>query len=170
MKDHIPVQFFWNDHLSRTFAENIIFPCIFLRKIILNFPSKVIFSGKRNTICPDNTRKITLQCNFFWKDHLSRTFEKGKYGFSSSGKISVLVYRKPTYNDHYLHCRSHHQTSCKESVVFSLFNRLYFNVTNKDDLTEENARIKQELKENGYQESIISNIFNRIANNHRFSP
>ena len=59
-----------------------------------------------------------------------------------------------------------HQTSCKESVVSSLFNRAYSIITNKDDLHKENARIKQVLKENGYQESIISKIFKRITNNH----
>ena len=32
---------FWKDHLFRKFEENIIFPCIFLRKIIFHFPSKV---------------------------------------------------------------------------------------------------------------------------------
>ena len=31
---------------------------------------------------------------------------------------------------------------------------------------KKNARIKQVLKENGYQESIISKIFKRITNNH----
>ena len=31
---------------------------------------------------------------------------------------------------------------------------------------KENARIKQVLKENGYQESIINKIFRRITNNH----
>ena len=31
---------------------------------------------------------------------------------------------------------------------------------------KENARIKQVLKGNGYQESIISKIFKRITNNH----
>ena len=35
-----------------------------------------------------------------------------------------------------------------------------------NDLRKENARIKQVLKENGYQESIISKIFQRITNNH----
>ena len=34
-------------------------------------------------------------------------------------------------------------------------------ITNKDDLHKENARIKQVLKENGYQDSIISKIFQR---------
>ena len=76
---------------------------------------------------------------------------------------------------------SHYQTSCKESVVSSLFNRAYFIITNKDDLHKENnrsvvsslfnivyfiitniddlhkekSRVNQVLKENGYQESII---------------
>ena len=84
----------------------------------------------------------------------------------NNGEISVLVYRKPTHTDQYLHYSSHHQTSCKESVVSSLFNRAYSIITNKDDLHKENARIKQVLKENGYQKSIISKIFRRITNNH----
>ena len=61
----------------------------------------------------------------------------------NNGEISVLVYRKPTHTDQYLHYSSHHQTSCKESVVSSLFNRAYSIITNKDDLHKENARIKQ---------------------------
>ena len=35
-----------------------------------------------------------------------------------------------------------------------------------DDLNKENARIKQVLKENWHQESIISKIFKRITSNH----
>ena len=83
----------------------------------------------------------------------------------NNGEISVLVYRKPTHTDQYLHYSFHHQTSCKESVVSSLFNRAYSIITNKDDLHKENVRIKQVLKENGYRESIINKIF-RITNNH----
>ena len=70
-------------------------------------------------------------------------------------EISVSVYRKTTHTDQYLHYSSHHQTSCKESVVSSLFNRAYSIITNKDDLDKENARIKQVLKENGYQEALL---------------
>ena len=84
----------------------------------------------------------------------------------NNGKISVLVYRNSTHTDQYLHSSSHHQTSHKESVVSSLFNRAYSIITNKDDLHKENAGIKQVLKENVYQESIISKIFIRITNNH----
>ena len=84
----------------------------------------------------------------------------------NNGEISVFVCRKPTYTDQYLHYSSHHQTSCKESVVSSLFNKAYSIITNKYGLHKEVARIKQVLKENGYQESIISKIFKRITNNH----
>ena len=86
----------------------------------------------------------------------------------NNGEISVLVYRKPTHTDQYLHYSSNHQTSCKGSAYSSFFNRAHSNITNKDDLHEENARIKQVLKENGYQDSIISKIFKRITNNHSF--
>ena len=72
---------------------------------------------------------------------------------------------KPMHTDQYLHYSSHHQTSCKESVVSSLFNRTYSIITKKDDLYKEHARIEQVLKENGYEESIISKILTRITNN-----
>ena len=84
----------------------------------------------------------------------------------NNGENSVLVYRKPTHTEQYLHYRSHHQTSCKDSIVSSLLNRAYSIITNKDDLHKENTRIKQVLKENGYQKSIISKTFKRITNNH----
>ena len=47
----------------------------------------MIFSGKINFIFPDNTRKIIFQREFFWKDHLFRTFGKRKYGFSCSDSL-----------------------------------------------------------------------------------
>ena len=80
----------------------------------------------------------------------------------NNGEIFVLMYKKPTHTDKYLHYSSHHQTSCKLSVVSSLFNRAYSIITNKDDLHKENARMKQVLKENGYQKSIISKIFQSL--------
>ena len=84
----------------------------------------------------------------------------------NNGEISVLVYTKPKHNHQYLHYSFHHQTSCKESVVSSCFNKAYSIITNKDDLYKENARTKQVLKKNGYRDSIIDKIFRRITNNH----
>ena len=86
----------------------------------------------------------------------------------NNGKISVLVYRKPRHTNRHLHYNSHHQRTCTKSVVSSLVNKAYSIVTNKNDLTKENTRIKQVLKENGNKQSIISKIFKRITNNHSF--
>ena len=71
----------------------------------------------------------------------------------NNGKVSVLVYRKPTHTNQYLHYSSLHQTSCRKSVVSSLFNRAHFIITNKDDLTKGSTKIKPLLKENGHQEN-----------------
>ena len=60
----------------------------------------------------------------------------------NNGEIFVLVYRKPTGTDQYLHYSSYQQTSYKENVASSLYNRAYSIITNKDDLQKENARIK----------------------------
>ena len=57
----------------------------------------------------------------------------------NNGKISVLVYSKPKHTDQCPHYTSHHQRSCKGSVVSSLFNRAYSIITNKVDLHKENA-------------------------------
>ena len=46
--------------------------------------------------------------------------------------------------------------------VSSLFNKACSIITNKDDLTNENATIKQVLKENVYEESIISKILRKL--------
>ena len=82
----------------------------------------------------------------------------------NNGSISLSVYRTPTHTNQYLHHSSHHQTRCKKNVFSLLVNIAYSIITNDDDSAEENARIKQVLKENGYQES-ISKIFKRITNN-----
>ena len=55
----------------------------------------------------------------------------------NNGKVSVLVYRIPTHTDQYQNYSSHHQTSCKETVVSSLFNRAYSIITNKMTYTME---------------------------------
>ena len=69
----------------------------------------------------------------------------------NNGEIYVLVYRKPTHTDQYLRYNSHHQTSSKESVVSSLFNRAYFIITNKDDLHKKNARITQNRQQYAFE-------------------
>ena len=87
----------------------------------------------------------------------------------NNAKVCVLVYRKPTHTDQYHLHYSYLQANRKESVASSLLNRTYSIIINKDDLIKDNARIKEVLKKNGYQESIICKIFKRITDNHSLS-
>ena len=61
----------------------------------------------------------------------------------NNNKISVLVYRKPTETDQYLHYSSHHQTCFQEKAISSLFNRVHSIITNKDDLTKVSTKISK---------------------------
>ena len=79
---------------------------------------------------------------------VSFTIEEERYGElafldtllkGNNGNISVLVYRKLKHTDQYLHHSSHYQKSGKESIVSSLFNRVYSIITDKDNLTKENT-------------------------------
>ena len=49
----------------------------------------------------------------------------------NNGNISVLVYRKPPHIGQCLQHSSHHQTSCKESVVSSFCNKANSTITNE---------------------------------------
>ena len=98
--------------------------------------------------------KVWEQLFFLKRTHLQSSSKyNGELAFrdtllkQNNGEISVSVYRKPTHTDQYLHYSSHHQTSCKDSVISSSFNRAYCIITNKDDLHKENARTRQVLKE-----------------------
>ena len=71
----------------------------------------------------------------------------------NNGITSVLVYRKPTHTDEYLHYSFHYQGSCKEDVVFSLLEGTYSIVANEDGLTKENIRVKHVLKDKRYKKA-----------------
>ena len=69
---------FWKDYLFRKFEENIIFPCIFSERssFIFRLRCKIIFSGRRNIIFPDNTRKIIFQHNFLERPSFQDVWKK----------------------------------------------------------------------------------------------
>ena len=58
----------------------------------------------------------------------------------------------------YLHCSSHNQTGCKETIVSYLLDRTYSVITNKDDLTKGNVQRKYSFS--------FNRIFKRITINH----
>ena len=92
-KDHILMQFFWIDHLFRTFEEYIIFLCISFwerSSFIFHLKNNIIFSGKRNIIFPDDTRKIIFQCDFFGKIIFQNIWKKKRWFFVQCFKQLVL--------------------------------------------------------------------------------
>ena len=142
---------------SQSFGDELLMTCIPFLNVYtwktFSITSKIFIK----TLCLLWTKKVTKNKCFltlYW---------------NNNRKISILVYRKPTHTDQHLHYISHHLRSCKESVASSFFSRAYSFFINKYGFTKENARIKQMLKENGCQESVISKIFNRIANNLSFT-
>ena len=66
----------------------------------------------------------------------------------NNGKISVLVYRKPTHTGKHLHYTYHAKTNCKQSLIPSLLNRANCINTNKYGLIKKDATINPVLKDN----------------------
>ena len=79
-KDHTPVQFFWKDHLLRTFEEYIIFPCFFV--FLLSFFFWEIF--------PDHTRHIIIFPKHLEKENM--VFRAVLYVYSLTLYKSKLHY------------------------------------------------------------------------------
>ncbi|XP_072028082.1 uncharacterized protein [Amphiura filiformis] len=66
------------------------------------------------------------------------------------GSIKLLVYRKKTHTDQYLHFTSHHPLEHKISVVNTLMDRKEKVVTEPADKAIEEGKIKHALKQCGY--------------------
>ena len=84
---------FWKDHLFGAFEENISYFHVFFweRSSCISCKNKLIFSGKINTIFPDNTRKVKLQRNFFWKTIFSEHLEKENMVFGAVSQLSIFL-------------------------------------------------------------------------------
>ena len=68
------------------------------------------------------------------------------------GSIKLLVYRKKTHTDQYLHFTSHHPIQHKLSVIRTLMDRKDKVVTEQEDKDMEEQKIKEALKLCGYPE------------------
>ena len=77
------------------------------------------------------------------------------------GSIKLLVYRKKTHTDQYLHFTSHHPLQHKLSVIRTLMDRRDKVVTEPQDKEQEEHKIKEALKLCGYPEW----AFNQVTQN-----
>ena len=69
----------FSEHLKKMLYFHIFF--WERSSLIFHIKNKIIFSGKRNTIFPDDTEKIIFQQDFFEKTIFFRTFGLRKYVF-----------------------------------------------------------------------------------------
>jgi len=67
-----------------------------------------------------------------------------------NGSIKLLVYRKKTHTDQYLHFTSHHPLQHKLSVIKTLMDRKDKVITDPQDKQQEEEKIKEALKLCGY--------------------
>ena len=81
---------------------------------------------------------------------------------NDDGRISVLVYRKPTHTDQYLNFVSNHPAGTKDAVISALFRRARDIVSDQNDLERENERIVNVLMENDYKKSTIMTVKRKI--------
>lgn len=69
--------------------------------------------------------------------------------------LSFDVYRKPTNSGKFLDFNSYHHTTHKRNVILSMKNRA-IKICSEESLANENIKIKQQLRNNGYPDSFIS--------------
>ncbi|WP_221936005.1 hypothetical protein, partial [Klebsiella pneumoniae] len=64
--------------------------------------------------------------------------------------LKTTVFREKTHTGRYLNFQSNHQTSVKEGVAYSLFDRAKSLCSNHIDLKVEIKQVENDLLKNGY--------------------
>ena len=78
------------------------------------------------------------------------------------GRVKLLVYRKKSHTDQYLHFTSHHQLQHQLGVIYTLFNRCKDVVTEETDRKEEEEKICTALQLCGYPKWSFQQVRNNI--------
>ncbi|XP_072021483.1 uncharacterized protein [Amphiura filiformis] len=79
------------------------------------------------------------------------------------GSVKLLVYRKKTHTDQYLHFQSHHPLQHKLSVIRTLMDRKDKVITEEADKLVEEQKIKEALKLCGYPEWAFKDVNKKTA-------
>ena len=76
----------FSEHLKK---RSSFFLCLERSSFLLCLENRIIFSGKRNIIFPDNIRKIIFQCDFFGKTMFSKHLEKENMVFCAVQSMNI---------------------------------------------------------------------------------
>ena len=90
----IQCDFFGKTIFSEHLKKISYFHVVFGERLSLIFciKNKIIFSGKRCIIFPDNTRKMIFWCNFFEKTISSEHLEKGNMFFCAVSCFCTVLF------------------------------------------------------------------------------
>ncbi|XP_072014851.1 uncharacterized protein [Amphiura filiformis] len=83
------------------------------------------------------------------------------------GSVKLLVYRKPTHTDQYLNFKSEHPLHQKMGVIRTLFDRMNSVVTETEDRTQEEERVRAALKTCGYPDWAMDRVKNQMHNKNK---
>ena len=114
--------------------------------------------------------------NFFTEINLVHPTIKFDYEFSRKSvnfldskvsilgrKLSTSIYTKPTDRKAYLHAKSYHPKSTKDSIAYSQATRLRRICTERNEFLEAADRLKKDLTNRGYKEQKVTEEINRAA-------
>ena len=79
------------------------------------------------------------------------------------GKLHTKIYRKETDRQHYLHIKSEHAKSLKDSLPYSQVIRIKRISSNQVDLNNSLKEIKKNFIKQGYRPSLINEHVERIS-------
>jgi hypothetical protein len=80
------------------------------------------------------------------------------------GSVKLLIYRKKTHTDQYLNFKSQHPLHQKLGVIRTLFDRMNNIVTEDNDRTTEETRIKEALGRCGYPKWAFDKVKHQMDN------
>ena len=117
------------------------------------------------------TIKFTHECSYQSINYLDVTVQ------IEDGILTTTTFHKPTDANTYLHYKSSHPKSQKESIPYSQFLRMKRNCTTKEDSRNNITKLTKEFKSRGYptttlevSQSAVANITQNCLLNHTPKP
>ena len=86
---------------------------------------------------------------------------------SSNGKLQTTLYTKPTDRQSYLHSKSYHPNSCKQSIAYSQALRIKRICSDPLEFEKHSTKLSSKLTERGYNPKLIEKQINKARDSNR---